>query len=389
VVFLQGPRQSGKSTLVRELLRGKHAARYVTLDDPAPLEAASSDPDAFVADLGGPVALDEVQRAPGLFRALKASVDRDRRPGRFLLTGSAQALLLPRLAEMLAGRMEVVTLWPLSQAEIEGNSENFVERLFGGKLGGGSGAPKDLWGRVAAGGFPEALGRRDPVRRGAWFDSYVSTILQRDVLELSRIDDLSLLPRLLRLAAARAGGLLNVSEFSRSLAAPLTTLKRHLALFEATFLVQTVPAWSTNRGKRLVKSPKLYLSDSGLLAHLLGWNGKPDMLSRETGMILENFVAMELLKLSGWAPFAVTLHHYRTFAGREVDFVLEGPGGNLVGVEVKAASAVGPDDFKGLRELQADAGERFHRGVVLYTGKDQVSFGKGLNAVPMGALWAS
>ena len=387
MVFLQGPRQGGKSTLVREILRHQHKARYITLDDPAPLAAANADPDAFLADLEGPAALDEVQRAPGLFRALKAAVDRDRRPGRYLLTGSAQALLLPKLAEMLAGRMEVVTLWPLAQAEIEGGSGNFIEGLFGEKPTGGNGAPKDLGARVTAGGFPEALGRRDPARRGAWFDSYVSTILQRDVLELSRVEDLSLLPRLLRLAAARAGGLMNTSEYARALAVPLTTLKRHLALFEATFLVQAVPAWSSNRGKRLVKAPKLYLSDSGLLAHLLGWDGRMDPLIRETGMILENFVAMELRKLSGWAPFGATLYHYRTFAGREVDFVLEGPGGNLVGVEVKASATVGSGDFKGLNELQADAGKRFHRGVVLYTGKDRVPFGKALHAIPLGALW--
>ncbi len=387
VVFLQGPRQAGKSTLVQALLTSGHPARYVTLDDPVPLAASQADPDAFLSGFEGPVALDEVQRSPGLYRALKAAVDRDRRPGRFLLTGSAQALLLPRLAEMLAGRMEVVTLYPLSQTEIEGRRVDWIGQLFGDGALRSQGGCEGLYPRVAGGGFPEVLTRPQRARQGAWYDSYISTILQRDVLEMSRVEDLGLLPRLLRLIAARSGSLLNASEMSRALAAPLSTLKRHLALFEATFLVQTVPAWSSNKGKRLVKAPKIYLSDTGLLAHLLGWDASHDPLARETGMLLENFVAMELRKHMGWSSIPTTLHHYRTFSGREVDFALEGPGGKLVGIEVKASTRVGPEDFKGLRDLADDAGKRWHRGVVLHAGKETVSFGKGYEAAPLSVFW--
>ena len=391
VVLLHGARQTGKSTLAQWLASGEHPARYLTLDDAAVLAAARGDPAGFIAGLEGPVVLDEIQRAPDLFLAIKAAVDRDRGPGRFLLTGSANVMLLPQLSESLAGRMEVLTLWPLSQGEIEGVKEGFIDAVFSDSL------PvkiknqenlSELIARLLRGGYPVVHGRISEARQKAWFGSYVTTILQRDVRDLANIEGITALPRLLSLLAARATSLLNLSELSRSIAMPQTTLKRYLALLEATFLIQTRPAWSSNLGKRLVKAPKLVLCDTGLMSHLLGSSKK--QLTADTnllGPLMENFVVMELQKQAAWSQVQPRLFHFRTQTGQEVDLVLEDSAGHVVGIEVKVAATVSTQDFKGLRALAELTGRRFHRGVVLYTGTESVPFGPRLHALPVSALW--
>ncbi|HEX8691778.1 MAG TPA: ATP-binding protein, partial [Longimicrobium sp.] len=324
MVLLNGARQVGKSTLVQSLDSDAFSARYLTLDDASVLSAARTATEDFVAGLDGSTILDEVQRAPELFVALKAAVDRERRAGRFLLTGSADVLMLPRVSESLAGRMEVLTLWPLSQGEIEGAREGFVDALFSG---GALTLPADaaigrdeLARRVVSGGYPEVLARDAARRRRAWFGSYITTILQRDVRDIANIDGLAELPRLLALLAARTGTLLNFSELSRSSTLPQSTLKRYMALLEMTFLVGTVPAWSGNLGKRLTKSPKVLLCDTGLAAYLLGLDGPggPDALSAFGGL-LESFVAMEVRKQLAWSHAQPRLYHFRTQADQEVD----------------------------------------------------------------------
>ena len=390
VVLLNGARQVGKSTLVQGLTEGDQA-QYLTLDDATVLAAASGDPAGFVAGLQGPVILDEVQRAPELFLALKASVDRDRRPGRFLLTGSANVYVLPRVSESLAGRMEILTLWPLSQGEIEGVVEGFVDALFaktfpvprGGALDRG-----ELFERMLRGGFPEMVDKPSESRRRAWFNSYTTSILQRDVRDLTQIEDLAALPRLLSLLAARATTLLNYSELSRSSGIPASTLKRYFALLEATFLALTLPAWSTNLSKRLVKSPKLLLNDTGLLASSLGLS--PERLeedSRLAGPLLENFVFQEIRKQVSWSRVQPALFHYRTQAGQEVDLLLEDPSGRIAGVEVKMGSTVQEKDVRALRDLADALGPRFVRGVLLYTGERAVPFSEKILALPVHALW--
>ena len=389
VVFLNGARQTGKSFIAQQLATGLHPAQYLTLDDVGVLAAARSDPAGFLAGLGGPAVLDEVQRAPELFLALKAEVDRDRRPGRFLLTGSADVLLLPRLAESLAGRMEIVTLWPLSQGEIEGNTELFIDKLFDEKLPVLPPASADrpqLVRRMQRGGYPEIQQRKKDRRQRAWFDAYLTTILQRDVRDLANIEGLTALPRLLALLATRAMNLINFAELSRSSGLPQSTLKRYLALLETIFLVQFLPAWSGNLGKRLVKAPKLMLNDTGLMAHLLGI-GSGEHYPEQIGSILENFAALELRKQATWSERRVQLFHFRTQTGREVDLILEDAAGRIVGVEVKAAATIRSDDFKGLRALAGELGERFHRGVVLYTGTERIPFGEHLHALPVENLW--
>lgn len=391
VLLLHGVRQTGKSTLVEWIATHEHPARYLTLDDAGVLAAARHDPGGFLKGLEGPVVLDEVQRAPELFPAIKRVVDHDRRPGRFLLTGSANVLSLPRLSESLAGRMEVLTLWPLSQGEIEGLREGFVDGVFAETLPRvpENGADRsDLIRRLLAGGYPEVLSRPSEDRRGAWFSAYVTTILQRDIRDLANIEGLTALPRLLALLAARVMAVMNVAEISRSSAMPLSTLQRYLALLETTFLVQRLPAWSRNLGKRLVKAPKLLLADTGLAAHLLGADMKrltetPHLL----GPLLENFVAMELRKQIAWSQTKPQMFHFRTQTGQEVDLVLEDKAGRIVGIEVKASATVSAQDFKGLRHLSEAVGKRFRRGVVLYAGSTAIPFGANLHALPVNALW--
>lgn len=391
VVFLQGARQTGKSTLVKSMVQADRKRRYMTLDDAATLAAAQSDPQGFIAGVDAPVVIDEVQRAPGLSLAIKASVDADRKPGRFLLTGSANPMLLPNLSESLAGRIELHTLWPLSQGELAGHAEHFIDAIFAARF-----TPPDvkgesfssLIGRLMKGGYPEMLTRVTDDRRRAWVGSYLNTILQRNVRDISNIRDLSELPRLLALIASRAASLLDYSDLARSLSMPQSTLKRYMSLLQATFLIHTLPAWFTNIGKRIAKSPKLLVNDTGLLLHLLGADS--DRLKSDPtlgGAVLENFVALELLKQQGWSKLKPNLFHFRTHTGDEVDFVLEHADGRIVGIEVKSTASIDAGHFKGLKVLADAAKDRFVRGIVLYTGSTSVPFSKNLMALPMPALW--
>ena len=391
VVFIHGARQAGKTTLVRALIEAGHPASYLTLDEARVLSAAVNDPEGFVAGLTTPVVIDEVQLAPGLFRAIKLAVDRDRRPGRFLLTGSAHLLVLPRLAESLVGRMEVMTLWPLSQGEIEGLEERAVDALFDDPklpVGEIAGADDSLFERVARGGFPEAVTRPTAARRRAWFEAYLTTLAQRDVRDLANIEGLLELPQLIRLLAARAATLLNSAELSRASGLSRSTLNRYLSLLEGTFLFQRLRPWSTNLSKRLVKSPKILPVDSGVACHLLGLDAhrlaaEPQVL----GPLLESFVIHELLKQATWSEARPWVFHYRSHTGQEVDVLLEDAAGRIVGVEVKSRASVTARDFRSLRALAELLGDRFVRGVVLYTGPTGVPFGERLHALPVSWLW--
>jgi len=392
VVLLQGPRQSGKSTLAQALASAGHQARYVTLDDAAVLAAVARDAGGFLSGLTGPVIIDEVQLAPELFRAIKLEVDRQRTPGRFLLTGSSNVLLLPKLSESLAGRMEILTLWPFSQGEMAGLREGFIDALFHqGPLP--AVAPlaltrQNLAQRMTTGGYPEMAHRVDPARRQAWFGSYITTILQRDVRDMADIEGLTQMPRLLSLLAAQTGGLLNIAALSRDIGLAQPTLKRYLTLLQATHLYQPLPAWSGSPRKRFIKREKVYLNDSGLVAYLRGLEVAPlAEPNADLGALLESFVGQELHKQIGWSQTKPALYYYRTADGREVDYVLEDRRGMIVGVEVKAATNLRSEDLRGLADLADATGKRFVRGVVLYLGREVVPFGANLHALPMEALW--
>ncbi len=392
VVLLNGARQTGKSTLTQSLSTDNNR-RYLTLDDHVTLAAAKGDPDGFIAGFSGPVTLDEVQRVPELFLAIKASVDRDRSPGRFLLTGSANVLLLPGIADSLAGRMEILSLWPLSNAEIAGApTVNLVDWLFDGPMNALVISPCDriqLIAKLLRGGYPEVVSRSSPRRRAAWFNSYLQAITQRDVRDLANVEQLTEIPNLIQLLSTRSASLLNFAEISRSSGLPQTTLKRYFSLLETLFLVYRLPAWERNLGKRLVKAPKVFLPDSGLLAHLVELS--PERLTIEAGLpgsLVETFVLGEILKHLAFSERQLTLWHYRTQSNTEVDFILENRLGKLTGIEVKASYNVGNKDFNGLRHLKETEPQFFQRGIVLYSGREIVPFGADLFAVPLSMWWA-
>jgi len=392
VALLHGPRQSGKTTLARAMAR-ERGMRYISLDEATSLAAALSDPDGFVAGVGSGVVIDEAQRAPDLFRSIKLAVDRRRTPGQFLLTGSADVMLLPTASESLAGRLERLTLWPLSQGELRERRETFIDRAFAERFESG-GVPAadapDLIDAALTGGFPEAVRRTTDARRGAWFASYIDAMLQRDVRDMANIERLHELPRLLSLLASRSSGLLNYADLSRPIAIPQTTLKRYCTLLEAAFLVRMIPAWSGNLGLRLTKSPKAHIVDAGLMGRLLGLT--PERLGEQPallGPLLETFAVGEIAKQQGWNETPVRLFHFRASNLREVDVVLEDAAGRIVGIEVKAASSVGKADFAGLRALRDAVGDRFVRGIALHRGRTPTPFeGDRFIALPFEELWA-
>lgn len=391
VVMINGARQVGKSTLAEQVLRGNRRARLLTLDDEPVLAAARADPVSFVRH-DGTLLIDEVQRVPDLFLSIKAAVDRDTRPGRFLLTGSAQILALPRLSDSLAGRMEIIELWPFSQGELRRHRERFIDELLAGGHGlrmTGSLDKREYLEVAVAGGYPEAVARR-PDRRARWFESYMKTLIQRDIKDLAEIERLRDIPRILRLVAARTANVINIESLAAHSKVPPTTLRRYLTLLETAFLVHEVPAWSNNKTTRVIRSPKIFIIDSGLAAHLLGETAIA--LARPTGsagQILETFVVMELRRQLGWSGERATLHHLRTKEHVEVDAVIEAADGRVAGVEVKAGASVSAADFAGLRYLANKAGSAFVAGVVLYTGAEPLSFGTDLYAVPVSAIWDS
>lgn len=392
-VMLVGPRQAGKSTLVQRLAAGPHPARYLSLDDLRVLEAARGDPVAFIDNADGPLVIDEIQRAPELLLPIKAAIDRDRRPGRFVLTGSAQVMLLPKVSESLAGRVEVHTLWPFSQAEIKGVEGRIVEQLLDPSSRPASAAVtprEELIERIERGGFPEAVARKED-RRAEWLAAYLTAIVQRDLRDLAQIERLAEVPAVLASLASRVRAPLNKAEVSSSVGIPRTSLDRYLTLLEHVFLVRRLPAWHTSHIKQITKSPKLLLSDSALLAHLLRADrGRLADDESLLGTVFECFVGMELTKQIAASASRASLLHMRTAKGAEIDFVVEGPDGRVAGVEVKTSSTVRSKDFRHLTTLRDRlGGERFVRGVVLYTGGERLPFGERLEAWPVSTLWTT
>ncbi|HSW29243.1 MAG TPA: ATP-binding protein [Longimicrobiales bacterium] len=390
VVVLNGARQVGKTTLVRSLpYRGTSA--FVTLDDVASRESAELDPRAFLIRPVDTLVIDEVQLVPALFRAIKAEVDRDRRPGRFLLTGSSRLLTAPDMADALVGRVETLELWPFSQGEIGGRADRFVDRIFD--------APRDLLRngemdrraiieRVVAGGFPEAL-RRAPARRRDWLDGYVTTVTQSVIRDLAAIERLAELPRLVRLCAARTATELNVSALASDFGVPIRTTDGYLALLANAFLVHFLPAWSTNLSSKVVRRPKLVMADSGLAAHLIGAERSTfDAPDGRLGPLLEIFVVNEIRKQTTWSEHRPSLWHFRDRGGAEVDLILEHPDGRIVALEVKATSTPRTSDLSGLRFLADRLGERFHFGVLLTAASEATPFGPRMAALPVSAIWS-
>ncbi|MBI5708775.1 MAG: ATP-binding protein [Candidatus Eisenbacteria bacterium] len=391
VVLIHGPRQCGKTTLAR-MVGDPRGYTYVSFDDDVARGAAEADSMGFVADLPERAILDEVQRVPALFTALKTAVDRKRAAGRFMLTGSSNVLLVPKLADSLAGRMEILRLHPLAQCELVRRPPRFLDALFEGgfktrrteRLSG------QLAERIAAGGYPAALARPAGRRRTAWYRDYLDALVQRDVRDLARIGSLDALPRLLGLAAAHTARLLNVTDLAAPFQLSRPTIRDYVTLLERVFLLERLAPWHSNRLSRLVKTPKLHLGDAGLACALLGVDAAALAGDRPLlGQLLETFVFQELRRQASWHDEPFSFYHYRDKDGAEVDIVIERGPRALAGVEVKAAATVTAADFRGLRKLKDAAGRRFAGGVVLYDGETSASFGDGLHAVPVRALWES
>lgn len=387
VVLLAGPRQAGKTTLVRQFV--EQGFRYLTLDDDLTQLTAREDPAGMIRGLDRAV-IDEIQRAPQLLLAIKKTVDEDRRPGRFLLTGSANLLTLPTVADSLAGRMETLTLLPLSQNEIHGTTVNWLDRAFAGNLPGIS-TPlvgKALVEAVLRGGYPEAVLRATPRRRAAWARQYLDAIIQRDVRDVAGIDRLDQLPRFLRALAQVSGRMCNYTQLGGQVGLDHKTAARYIGVFEQMYLLKRVEVWASNRLNRVVKTPKVQFIDSGLLSTLVDLSPTTAEQARNRfGNVLETFVYGELLKQTTTAEGDYQLLYYRDHDQVEVDVVVENAGGQLVGVEIKSSASIRKEDLRGLKRLATIAGDKFKMGVILYDGAETMPLGDRLWAAPISALW--
>ncbi len=389
VVLLAGPRQAGKTTLVRQY--AERGLSYLTLDDELTLLSALEDPVGMIRNLDRAV-IDEIQRAPQLLLAIKKSVDEDRRPGRFLLTGSANLMALPTVADSLAGRMETLFLLPLSQSEIENRPSNWISSIFAGQIltANPSIVGNELIEPVLRGGYPESVSRPTAKRRIAWTRQYIDAIIQRDVRDVAEIDKLDQLPRFLHALSQTAGQMCNYAKLGGQVGLDGKTVSRYTSVFEQMYLLKRIDVWARNRLKRVVKTPKLQFIDSGLLAMLTDVSHKDIQLDKTRyGHVLESFVFGELLKHTTTADNEYRLLYYRDADKFEVDMVIENMAGQLVGIEVKASATVKERDLRGLRKLASLAGDQFKMGVLLYDGSETMPLGENIWAAPLSSLWGS
>ncbi len=390
VVLITGARQTGKTTLI-ENIGQKRGYSLLTFDDELTLSNARRDPSGWLAALPKPLIIDEVQRVPEIFLSIKRDVDQHRNAGRYLLTGSANPLLLPRLGDSLAGRMGIVNMLPFSQGELRKNKETFIPRIFAEEISFQKEetlSAQALHQILLRGGFPAVQSLDDMQDVSRWVHAYLQTMMERDVRDIANIEGLREFPRLFRLLATRSGMLLNISDLSRSLGMVHMTLNRYLRLLETLYFIYLLPAWYSNLGKRLIKSPKLHICDTALLAQLIEVD--PMRLQNDpalAGQFLENFVFSELLKQKSWSSLPFEIYHFRD-GDYEVDFVLERPDGTIIGIEVKSAKALRSEDFRGLHHLKSLSKKHFKRGIILHLGTQIESLGHDLWSMPLQTLWS-
>ena len=386
VVLIHGSRQCGKSTLAR---MAGDAYAYVTFDDAGVFAAAKRDPQGFVLGLPDRVILDEVQRVPELFVAIKLSVDSNRKNGRFILTGSSNVLLLPRLSDSLAGRMAIIQLFPLAQCELSGKASSLFDRMFASDFTGAKGKRlgHELRKKVFAGGYPEPLLRKNPERVKRWYGDYIRSLIERDITDISQISKTSAIPRLLTMLANNSAQLVNINGLSNAFQLTRPTIESYVNLLRQIFLVEFLQPWYSNRNSRLIKTPKAHLSDTGLACAVLHLTA--DALKSPNdlyGHLLETFVYMELRKMASWRSYEPRFYHFRDKDNYEVDIVIEDRS-HLIGIEVKATETVRDGDFKGLRRLQRQVGKKMKTGILFYDGAFVLPFGDGMLAVPTNLLW--
>lgn len=388
-IIIVGPRQCGKTTLVKQILQEDWV--YITLDDVNQLQFAKHDPVGFIRQYAlRHVVIDEVQRVPELILPIKQSIDENRLPGRFLLTGSANALALPRVADSLAGRLEIVSLLPLAECEINGNPSTFLAKILSGIIPESRRVRvrEQLISKVIAGGFPEALLRKEESRRVAWFNQYILSIVQKDMKDLGQIEHLDIMPRLIQVMCNQVGNLINYTEVGNTLGLSRQTVARYLQLLEQLFIFQELPAWHRNEHKRLTKTPKAHIVDSGLLCALRRINH--EKINRDPqlfGSLLESYVLCELRRLASWYNEPLYFSHYRDKDQVEVDIVIETMSGDVIGIEVKASATLRKQDFHGLERLKKSVGKNFRIGMVLYDGDYTNSLSENIFSLPIGSLW--
>lgn len=364
----------------------------MTLDEPVTLAGAKEDPLGFLQDLDKHIIIDEVQRVPELFLSIKKLVDEDRKGRRIILTGSANVMMLPKVADSLAGRIEIHHLWPLSQGEIEGKKSTFLQTLT--SPDGRFQSKKTSWDEIISiirtGGYPEAIQRKTESRKSKWFEAYITSLLQKDIKELSHIEGLEDIPKILHLIATRVGSNINFSEVGRLAGVKSSTMHRYMTLLENIFLILKIPAWTPNAEGQFVKSPKVFLNDTGLLCHLRTEGDESLTRNRSTaGNFLENLVVLEIIKQISWSDLFLKPYHFSIHKGTEVDLVLEDRKKQLYGIEVKSTASVTSEDFKGLKRFAEITGGKFQKGIVLYSGEHVIGgFGKNMQAVPLSALWS-
>ena len=390
VILIHGPRQCGKTTLAKRFAE-KLNYLYITFDDETQVNALKIDPIGYVRGLGEKVILDEVQHVPELFSAIKLVVDENRQAGRFILTGSSNILLLPKLSDSLAGRMEIIRLHPLALVELVGHKPTFFQCLFDNDfarlmaknyrhLG------EELADIVVTGGYPLAILRKNQRRRMRWYSDYIETIVKRDIQDLTKIRQFEIMPRLLMMAAGQTARLFNASDLASPFAVSRPTIAEYLTILEQVFLIERLSPWHSNRLSRLIKTPKLHMTDTGLASALLGFNRKSLWKNRQVlGQLLETFVYQELRKYADWQDVPINFYHFRNKDKVEVDIILE-QGTQLAGIEVKASATVRVSDFKGLNKLKNACGERFTTGVVFYDGQRIIPFGDKMFAIPISLL---
>jgi predicted AAA+ superfamily ATPase len=393
VVLLTGARQVGKSTLAQGLIETSWNATYLTMDDRATLDAALRDPDGFVSGTSTPVVIDEVQRAPDLMRAIKRMVDRHRKPGQYLLTGSANIMTLSSVSESLAGRIALHTLYPFCWSElVEKPPSTILRDLFEVSTSkelmrrvprsSKSNNKVQITQRILAGGYPPAALMTSDQARAQWFASYRQTYLERDLLNIKSIENIPDFNRLLSLVAFRTGRLLNLSDFSREVGLPFTTLRRYMNLLEVTYQIFLLRPYFTHLGKRLVKTPKIYFSDTGMALHLIGMDQWSTLENQgNAGPLVETWVASELTKLMPITDHRFQLYFWRTKTGQEVDFLIE-RGGKLVSIEVKWAHRIDESDIANLKRCAEDLKEKLHFSIILYSGTEIVPFTPQIVAIP-------
>jgi uncharacterized protein len=397
-IVLNGPRTVGKSTLLHALA-SRVGRTVIDCDDPATRAAVRSDLGRFVS-APGPVLIDEYQHVPDLLDAIKAELNRDLSPGRFVLAGSTRYSTLPTAGQALTGRVDILDVWPLAQAEIDGpGADPLVHRLLdGGDPQPGSAPSKttreEYARRITSGGMPVAL-RRPPGRsRSRWFANYLDLVIERDVIELSRVRQREMLPRLLTVLAARSGQVLNIAATAEAVGMEKSSAENYIRLLEAVFLIQRLPAWGTTLGSRVARLPKVHLVDSGVMAWLAGLTPEkiatndPSTLT-EYGHLVETFAVGEILKQVSWWDAPVTVGHFRTAAAEEVDLVVERDDGTLIAFEIKAGTRVDRSDLAGIRALRTRLGVRLAAAIVLYTGPLAHRHEDGTMVLPLDALWTT